>query len=269
MRRLFLALAMTLAPGPALAQTAWDELRPMLFAERALIPAGPHIAIASPYRTADDARTPIGIHVEGPEGRLIDRVTVILDENPMPVSAVVELARPLPALTFDLTLRFNGATALHVVAETTDGRLFLAETHVKTSGQGACAAPPGTDPVAALADLGQMSIELTPLTHAGGAAARLGAVATRTGRIEVDIRHPSHSGLQKDQISLLFIPPRYVETVEVALDGQPYATITGSISLSENPRIGLSAPGATRLVEVAMKDTSGTVTTASRQIPGY
>ncbi|MCO8143953.1 quinoprotein dehydrogenase-associated SoxYZ-like carrier [Rhodovulum tesquicola] len=269
MRRLFLALALSLAAGPALAQTAWDELRPMLFPDHELIPAGPHIAITSPYRTEDDARTPIGVHVEGPEGRLIDRVTVVLDENPMPVSAVVELARPLPALFLDLTLRFNGATALHVVAETTDGGLFVAETHVKTSGQGACAAPPGSDPVAALADLGQMRIEMAPLAHAAPPTARLAALTTREGRIDIDIRHPSHSGLQKDQVSLLFIPPRYVETVAVALDGQPYATITGSISLSENPRIGLSAPGATRLVEVTMKDTSGTVTTASRQLPGY
>lgn len=262
--------AMVLAAAPAAALTAWDELKPMLFGDRPLVPAGPDIAIASPYRTDNDSRTPIGIRVRGPEGRLVDKVTVILDENPMPVSAVIALAAPLPAVFFELTLRFNGATPMHVVAETTDGQAWVAEAFVKTSGQGACAAPPGTDPEAALASLGRMTIEMAPLAPAGGgAAARLGALAAREGRVDVDISHPSHSGLQKDQISLLFIPMRYVETLQVDLNGAPYAEVTGSISLSENPRISLSAPASTRSVDVTMTDTDGTVTRAHRSFPGY
>ncbi|TCP44530.1 quinoprotein dehydrogenase-associated SoxYZ-like carrier [Rhodovulum marinum] len=268
-RTLCLTLALMLAGGPAAALTAWDELKPMIFGERDLVPAGADIAISSPYRTDNDARTPIGIRVRGPEGRLVDKVTVILDENPMPVSAVIALAEPLPALFFELTLRFNGPTPMHVVAETTDGQAWVAEAFVKTSGQGACAAPPGTDAEAALATLGQMTIEMAPLAGGGGAAARLGALAHREARVDVDIQHPSLSGLQKDQITLLFIPMRYVETLEVELDGAPYAEVTGSISLSENPRISLSAPGSTRSVGVTMTDTDGTVTHAERTFPGY
>lgn len=271
-RTLCLSLALALAALPAAAQTAWDELRPMIFADRDLRPAGPDIALSTPYRTDNDARTPVAVRVRGPEGRLVDRITVILDENPMPVSAVLALAEPLRTVFFELTLRFNGPTPLHVVAETTDGQAWVAEAFVKTSGQGACAAPPGTDPEAALADLGRMSIEMAPLAPAGGAgdaATHLGALAAREARVDVDIRHPSHSGLQRDQISLLFIPMRHVETLDVDLDGRPYATVTGSISLSENPRISLSAPASTRSVDVTMTDTDGTVTRAHRTFPGY
>ncbi|MGC9418163.1 MAG: thiosulfate oxidation carrier protein SoxY, partial [Rhodovulum sp.] len=125
-RTLCLTLALMLAGGPAAALTAWDELKPMIFGERDLLPAGADIAISSPYRTDNDARTPIGIRVRGPAGRLVDKVTVILDENPMPVSAVIALAQPLPALFFELTLRFNGPTPMHVVAETTDGQAWVA-----------------------------------------------------------------------------------------------------------------------------------------------
>ncbi|TCO71676.1 quinoprotein dehydrogenase-associated SoxYZ-like carrier [Rhodovulum euryhalinum] len=268
-RTLCLTLGLALVGGQALARTAWDDLKPMIFDDRALLSAGADISITSPYRTDNDSRTPVGVRVAGPGGRLVARVTVILDENPMPVSAVIDLAQPLPEFFFELTLRFNGPTPMHVVAETTDGQLFVAEAFVKTSGQGACASPPITDPEAALAALGQMTIEMAGIGPAGGAAARLGALAHRQARVDVDIRHPSLSGLQKDQVTLLFIPMRYVQTLDVALDGQPYATVTGSISLSENPRISLAAPAGTRSVDATMTDTDGTVTHAKRSFPGY
>jgi len=270
MRNAALSLMLALPPLQAAASGSWDALEAELYEGRTLLPAGDSIVIDSPYRSQNDARTPISARISGPEGRLIDRVTVILDENPMPVSAVFQLNRPLPRFFFELTMRFNGPTPLHVVAETTDGQAYVAETFVKTSGQGACAAPPGTDPEKALATLGDMTIELAPLAEgAGDAATRLTSLASRDGRLDVDVMHPSLSGLQMDQITMLFIPMRYVETLAIELDGQPYAEVTGSITLSENPRISLSAPSGTRDVGVTMTDTNGTVTHANRSFPGY
>jgi sulfur-oxidizing protein SoxY len=72
-----------------------------------------------------------------------------------------------------------------------------------------------------------------------------------------------------DQISLLFIPLRYVETVDIAVDGGGYVEMTGSISLSENPRVSLSVPGRTQAVDVTMTDTDGTVSHAQATLPGY
>ena len=48
-----------------------------------------------------------------------------------------------------------------------------------------------------------------------------------------------------------------------------YLTMTGSISLSENPRIAVSAPSRTQSVEVELRDTDGTVRRASRRFGGY
>lgn len=268
-RRLFIGLCAALAvPAPALAVTAWEDISSQLYGDRPLTPAGDHIALDAPYRTDNDARTVIGARIDGPDGRLIDKVTVVLDENPMPVSAVLDFARPLPRVLFELTLRINGPTPLHVIAETTDGTLYVTEGFVKTSGQGACAAPPGTNPDDALATLGEMTIDLSPLSGSE-LAARLGALSQAEGRLDVGISHPSLSGLQKDQVTLLFIPMRYVETLEIDLDGQPYVDITGSISLAENPRIGVGAPSSTRRADVTMTDTDGTVTHAGRSFPGY
>ena len=72
-----------------------------------------------------------------------------------------------------------------------------------------------------------------------------------------------------DQISLLFIPMRYVEDLEIDLDGAGYVGVTGSISLSENPRLGVSIPARTRSVDVTLTDTSGTVTHAHKSLAGY
>ncbi|KMK65480.1 quinoprotein dehydrogenase-associated SoxYZ-like carrier [Puniceibacterium sp. IMCC21224] len=255
---------------PALAyEPAWPDLSDALYEGRVLNDGGQFIAIDTPYRTGNDARTQIAAQIAAPQGLLLGSVTLILDENPMPVSAVFNFDAPLPRFFFDVTMRINGPTPLHVIAETTDGQLFVAETFVKTSGQGACSAPPGSDLSLALATLGEMTIGIDGTMGEGSVSEKLTALSMRQRRLDLDISHPSLSGMQMDQISLLFIPMRYVETVEIDLDGHGYVDMTGSISLSENPRVSLSVPGQTQSVDVTMTDTDGTVTHANKRLTGY
>lgn len=262
-----LLIAVLLCPAPVLAGEAWDAVRDQLYSGRVLQDGAQVIALDVPYRTPDDARTQMAALIHAPEGLRLGRVTVVLDENPMPVSAVFTLDAPQERFFFDVTMRVNGPTPVHVVAETTDGQLFVTEGYVKTSGQGACAAPPGTDPALALATLGDM--DLTVDSAIGGAGDTLAALTMRLRRLDIDLSHPSLSGMQKDQVSLLFIPMRYVETLGVDLNGAGYAEVTGSISLSENPQVSLSVPPRTQSVDVTMTDTDGTVTRAQRDLPGY
>ena len=114
----------------------------------------------APYRTYNDPRTDIGTHVTAPFGEFIKTVTLIIDENPMPVSAVFELAEPRRAFAFSGSMRINGPTMVRIVAETDRGNFYMQETFVKTSGTGACSAPPGTDPLIALETLGTMKFKL-------------------------------------------------------------------------------------------------------------
>ncbi|WP_146346685.1 quinoprotein dehydrogenase-associated SoxYZ-like carrier [Falsiphaeobacter marinintestinus] len=270
MKRFALSAALMCATAlPAFADgEAWDSVKAQLFGERALLDGTRVIAIDAPYRTKDDARTNLAAQIVAPNGAQIGKVTVVLDENPMPVSAVFALDAPLPSFFFDITMRVNGPTPLHVIAETTDGRLFVSEAFVKTSGTGACAAPPGTDAELALATLGQMNISVSNALPGQGIG-KLSSLASRLGRMDVDISHPSLSGMQMDQISLLFIPMRYVETVEIDLDGAGFVEMTGSISLSENPRVGLAVPQSTRSVDVTMTDTDGTVSSTHKDLAGF
>jgi sulfur-oxidizing protein SoxY len=265
-----LALVAAVAAGFATSAQAlepsWPDLRQALYADQDLTPAGDTIRIDTPYRTQDDTRTRIAASLHAPDGQMIQSVTVILDENPMPVSAVFDLHQPLRQVDFATTMRVNGPTPVHVVARTTDNRLLMSESFVKTSGTGACAAPPGTDPDKALASLGRMELDVTApdtaalLTQAGAAAPRTLGIA---------ISHPSHSGMQMDQISLLFIPARYVHTLDVQVDDTPFARITGSISLSENPEVAISIPATAQAVGVTMTDTDGTVSVGQASVAGF
>ncbi len=260
-----LAYLCATAPAWSLDAPGWPELAASIFDGRPLQDGSELITVDSPYRSSDDARTLISAQVEAPRGAMLGNVTLVLDENPMPVSAVFSFERPLPRFHFQTTMRINGPTPLHVVAETTDGRLFVSGRYVKTSGQGACAAPPGTNPDEALATLGDISIGIDRVPGAGTSL----DLGLRERQVDVDISHPSHSGMQMDQISLLFIPMRYVETIEVDLDGAGYVEMIGSISLSENPRVSLSVPSRTQSIDVTMTDTDGTVSTAHKSLAGY
>ena len=269
MRRALVALTLAISSPVQAAEPTWTDLSAILYEGRELLDGSDFIEINSPYRTDNDARTQIAAQINAPAGRMLGKVSLILDENPMPVSAVFAFDAPLPRFFFDVTMRINGPTPLHVVAETTDGQLYVAETFVKTSGQGACAAPPGSDLDVALETLGEMDILIGANRESATTLDRLGALAQREKRVDVDISHPSLSGMQMDQITLLFIPMRYVETLDVDLDGAGYVEMTGSISLSENPRIGMSVPGKTQTVGVTMTDTDGTVTHAQKSVEGY
>jgi sulfur-oxidizing protein SoxY len=261
------ALAISLC-STAIAGESWDNVRSQLYGDRPLLDGAEIIALDAPYRTPNDARTQIAAQIAAPKDTTIQKVTLVLDENPMPVSAVFALQEPQQRFFFDTTMRVNGPTPLHVVAEMTDGRTFVVEGFVKTSGQGACSAPPGTDPELALATLGNMALTVTEDT-AQDLSERLNSLSSRLKRLDVDIDHPSHSGMQMDQITLLFIPMRYVETVEIETDTGAYVDMTGSISLSENPQVSLSVPGRTRSVDVTMTDTDGTVSTAHKDLAGF
>lgn len=271
MKHLAPALAAFLLCGPALAGSAWPDIQSALYGDAPVIAQSTFVTFDAPYRATDDARTVLGGHVIAPPGQRITAVTLIIDENPAPVAAEFHLAEPQAEFAFSLTTRLNGQTPLHLVALTDRDERHMTEAFLKTSGQGACAAPPGTDPVAALASLGEMELAFLPDISAPSKSVntRLAALAGKVRALDIDISHPSHSGLAMDQITLLYTPLRVVEEVAITLDNAPYLTMTGSISLSENPRLRVSIPTGTSAAEVSLSDTDGTRTSARTSLAAY
>lgn len=261
---------------PALSGEAWDEIRTDLFGERVILSGDGVLDLKAPYRAANDAEVPLEVSVDLPDEKVIKALSIIIDNNPMPVSAVFDLQKDRHAFSVEANMRINGPTPVRAVVEATDGSLYMTDGFVKTSGQGACAAPPVTGVDAALASLGEM--KLFPVTAGDGAETET-MLASLTGvpaptsaqsnaaidrRVRLEMKHPSHSGMQMDQITLLYILARYVETVEVWTDEEKLFTMTGSISLSEDPEMEFTvADPMVESIRVRMTDTDETVSEES------
>lgn len=266
-------VAASLLASPSLASDTWTELREQVFGDAVPVLNEAVVRMDAPYRTFNDPRTEIGAHVKAPLGEFIKSVSLIIDENPMPVSAVFDLAEPKRAFAFTGSMRINGPSMVRIVAETDRGNFYMQETFVKTSGTGACSAPPGTDPLIALETMGTMKFKLLP----GDGESVLASLEKKPqlqssgelGRlVQLDMDHPSHSGMQMDQITLLFIPARYVDTIEVKSNGKALFTMTGSISFSENPAIRFEVPQDALGVSVKMTDTEGATFEETFTMPG-
>ncbi|MEN3791705.1 quinoprotein dehydrogenase-associated SoxYZ-like carrier [Fulvimarina sp. MAC3] len=256
-RTIAVAALALLSATPALASDdartldAWSEIRADIYGDRQIMADSPLIELVTPYRAENDLRVPIRANVDLPEGEEIKKLTLILDENPMPVSADFEMATDSDDFSVEVAMRLNGPTKVRAIVETKAGELLMKEAMVKTSGTGACAAPPTTGVEAALATLGEMDLSApTTLERASG----------DHDEVALHISHPQHSGMQMDQVTLHYILARYVESVESWADDEKLFTMTGSISLSENPEIKFSIPekDASRL-RVRMTDTEGAV----------
>jgi sulfur-oxidizing protein SoxY len=232
--------------GPEQPSEAWADLADALFPGGDIADSPSMIQIDAPYRAHDAGAVPLEIRITPPLGRVVARFTLLIDENPAPVAAEVEIGPAMGRTVFVATrVRVDAYSNIRVVAELDDGALHQSARFVKASG--GCSAPATVDPSAPVVGLGEM---------------RLRSFAGAQPAAQLLIRHPNHSGFQVDQVSLLNIPPWYVDSVDVRLGDERVMRVVGGISLSENPslRFGYVPNGAPGF-EVRIEDTDGGVYT--------
>ncbi|HBM61152.1 MAG TPA: quinoprotein dehydrogenase-associated SoxYZ-like carrier [Citreicella sp.] len=251
-RAVMLAVALT---GAAQAETAqnpltdsptWEMLREDVTGAADLAPAEGLFTVEAPYRAHDAATVPVVIRQTDPSA-VITGAVVVVDENPAPVAAELSFGPAMAPLEFELRVRVNQYSNVRVIAQTPEG-LRMGGRFVKASG--GCSAPATKDPAQALADMGQMRLRLF------GEATPQQSIARREAQIM--IRHPNYSGLQRDQVTQLFVPAHFIDTLEVRQGDEVLFTLTGGISISENPvfRFSYDDNGAPAL-QVRATDTEG------------
>jgi sulfur-oxidizing protein SoxY len=133
---------------------------------------------------------------------------------------------------------------VRAIAGTEDGETLMTGSFVKASG--GCSAPATSGD--ALAGLGEMRLR------------EFGATEDGRREAQVMIRHPQFSGLQRDQLTQLWIPAHFIDRLEVRQGDELLFALTGGISISENPvfrfrYLDNGAPG----FQVYVKDTEGQV----------
>jgi sulfur-oxidizing protein SoxY len=204
---------------PARAQR-WHELAAAIFDGRQPTDLPGWVEIDAPTRAMDAALVPVTLTLS-PDKR-IRSLYLVVDENPSPVAAHVVFGPAADTRSLSLRVRVDQYTNLHAVVEDDDGQLISTARFVKATG--GCSAPGAETPEAALQGAGRMKLRLLP----GDGAARA----------ELLIRHPNFNGMQMDQVSRLYTPARYINSIDVAFNGQRVLHIDADISMASDPAIG-------------------------------
>ena len=211
------------------ASPIWQKVRASLFQSRPIATATDGVlALETPARADDAAVVPIAIRTRAPQtgGRRIDKVYLIIDNNPSPISAIFQFTPLSGRADIETRVRIDEYTHVRAIAETSDGQLFMTTRFLKAAG--GCSAPPGKDAQAALATLGRMKFRVE-------GDANIDPKGNQPVLAQLMISHPNNSGLAMDQVSRLFTPPHFVRQVRVTYGGELVMSADVDFSISENP----------------------------------
>src|SRR5262245_25208028 len=207
------------AAGPESEET-WTSIAAELFKGRTIADGAGLVGIEMPTRAEDAAIVPVTLRVTLPPGeaRRLKALTLVIDENPAPVAATFEFGDRAGVSVMSTRVRVDSYTYVHAVAELSDGTLYATKTFVKASG--GCSAPAAKNADEAIASLGQ--IRLRVFGKQAGASV--------PGEAQVMMRHPNNSGLQRDQVTLFYIPAHFVDELTVSQGDALVFRVKGGIS---------------------------------------
>lgn len=199
----------------------WENLRQRLFASRRIETDSGKVQLIVPLRAAYGASVPVKIVSKLPQTAelYVRKMYVLVDKNPSPVAAVLDLTTELGQADFETRLRVDEYSHVRVISELSDGSLHMDSRYVKTSG--GCSAPPNRD---ALHLVGKTVFKLPE-------PARMNAVTAA----DVTVLHPNDTGFELNNQTVMFIPPHFVRSIKVSYDQRKLFDAELDFSVSENP----------------------------------
>ena len=223
----------------------WPELAALIFPARTLEDGTALLAIEAPYRAEDAAVVPVTLRTTIPadDTRQVRRITLVIDGNPSPVGGHFTIGEGSGIDRIATRVRVDDDTTIHAVAELSDGRAYAVGCYVKAAG--GCSAPALRQTADAI-PLGTLRFREFPAATSGPREA------------QVMVRHPNYSGMQMDQLTRLYIPADFLQTLRIWQGDELLLTIEGGISISENPAFRFSfRPDAATLFRIDGTDSAG------------
>ncbi len=225
-------------------EQAWDAIREHLFRQKKILSGDGVVKVIAPVRPPNSGDVTVQIESLFPQTpeRFVKKYYLVIDENPSPVAGVFTLSPQSGVANVATRIRVNAYSDMRAIAEFSDGNLYMDAIFVKASG--GCSAPPmKVDPLA------KLTIGKATLVDEG-------KTASDAHKFHISVIHPSYSGLQKDQLTHLFIPPHYVENIEIKnREGEMVFAVNGDISFSENPSFDFHyVPRQNDMLSVKMVD---------------
>ena len=226
----------------------WNEqLKDYYFEDKEILDGGSLIEMTAPKRAEDGAVVPVTINTLVPQkpDYFVKAITLLIDENPVPMAGRFEFTPESGHADLDLRIRVNAYSPVRAIAETSDGKYYMVSRFVKASG--GCSAPVGTDLDLAMQRLGKMRFKL-----------RSDYALDQPMQLQLAVSHPNLTGLQRDQVSTLYIPPHFIKKIRVTFDGKEVMRATTDISISENPNLKFFfKPEKDGLIVAEIEDSEG------------
>jgi sulfur-oxidizing protein SoxY len=198
----------------------WEQLRAQLFQQRP-IQTGGMVQLVVPLRAAYGASVPVKVVSKLPQTAqlYVKKLHLLVDKNPSKVAAAMELTPELGQADFETRLRVDEYSHVRVVTELSNGELHMDSRYVKVSG--GCSAPPNRDQ---LHNLGKTAFKLPT-------GVKIGEVTAA----DVQVTHPNDTGFELNNITVMFIPPHFVRTLNVSYAGRKLFDAELDFSIAENP----------------------------------
>ena len=228
--------ALACAPGGALAAIGglksaahgdsspeWDLLGSRLFPGRKLVAGNTTVQLIAPLRAAYGASVPIKIvsKLAQREELYVRKLYLVVDKNPSPVAAVLDLTTEVGQADFETRLRVDEYSHVRVVSELSNGDLHTDSRFVKTSG--GCSAPPNRD---ALHLLGRTQFKVAGELR-----------MEQPTPVDVTVVHPNDTGFELNQVTVMYIPAHFVRSIKVSYADRKVFDADLDFSISENPTL--------------------------------
>ena len=208
---------------PASASDVWPVLAAQIFNSRSIGDGRGVLEIEAPYRAEDAAVVPITMRIMAPaaDARAVERITLVIDENPSPVAATFILGANNGIQSLSTRIRVDSYTNVHAVAALAGGDLYAVDRFVKAAG--GCSAPAAKQEADSI-PLGTMRFRQFS-----------GDPTAKAREVQLLIRHPNYSGMQMNQVTRLYVPAHFVSTVRIWQGDELLLGVESGISISENP----------------------------------
>jgi sulfur-oxidizing protein SoxY len=222
----------------------WDRLAAKLFPGKRIQSGSGMVQLTAPLRAAYGASVPVKVvtKIAQTPSLYVKRMHLVVDKNPSPIAAVIDLTTEAGQADFETRLRVDEYSHVRVISELSNGELHTDSRYVKTSG--GCSAPPNRD---ALHLIGKTMFKLPS-----------GVTMNAPTAADVTVVHPNDTGFELNNVTVMFIPPHFVRSIKVSFAGKKIFDADLDFSVSENPTLRFNfvprGPGELRAEVTDSKD---------------
>jgi len=209
--------------GHADSSPEWERLREKLFGTRPIATDGGRVQLIVPLRAAYGASVPVKIVSKLPqtEALYVKRMTLVIDKNPSPIAASIDLTTDIGQADLETRLRVDEYSHVRVIAELSNGELHADSRYCKVSG--GCSAPPNRDQ---LHNIGKTVMRLPEGVH-----------MDRPTPVDLTVIHPNDTGFELNNVTVMFIPPHFVRSIRMSYGERRLFDADLDFSVSENPSL--------------------------------